>query len=130
MVGKLDFLVGSATQKTIAEMAATKAILVRRKRAPITNLPARGLAIVFRKIGSVYFRFFGGLRYLMRQKWQVCDGDDDCFDKQDEQDCPPITCKSNQFKCADLRQCVQESYKCDAIPDCNDGSDELGCREY
>lgn len=46
---------------------------------------------------------------------------------QDEKDCPPITCSANQFKCADLRQCVEETYKCDGIPDCNDGSDELGC---
>lgn len=37
----------------------------------------------------------------------------DCFDKQDEKDCPPISCLANQFKCADLRQCVEESYKCD-----------------
>jgi low density lipoprotein-related protein 2 len=57
----------------------------------------------------------------------VLPGDDDCFDKQDEKDCPPITCSANQFKCADLRQCIEENYKCDGIPDCNDGSDELGC---
>lgn len=57
----------------------------------------------------------------------VCDGDDDCFDKQDEADCPPVSCLASQFKCADLKQCVQEAYKCDGIPDCNDGSDEAGC---
>lgn len=37
----------------------------------------------------------------------VCDGDDDCFDKQDEADCPPVSCLATQFKCADLKQCVQ-----------------------
>lgn len=37
----------------------------------------------------------------------VCDGDDDCFDKQDELDCPPVSCLASQFKCADLKQCVQ-----------------------
>lgn len=37
----------------------------------------------------------------------VCDGDDDCFDKQDEADCPPVSCLASQFKCADLKQCVQ-----------------------
>lgn len=59
-----------------------------------------------------------------------CDGDNDCFDNQDEEGCPPVTCSANQFKCADLRQCIQESYKCDGLPDCNDGSDELGCRKH
>lgn len=39
----------------------------------------------------------------------VCDGDDDCFDKQDEADCPPVSCLASQFKCADLKQCVQVS---------------------
>lgn len=26
-----------------------------------------------------------------------------------------------------MRQCVHLTYKCDSIPDCDDGSDEVGC---
>lgn len=67
--------------------------------------------------------------HCIPQTW-VCDGDNDCFDHQDEEGCPPVACTSSQFTCADLKHCIQESYKCDGISDCPDGSDELGCRMY
>ena len=55
------------------------------------------------------------------------DGDNDCFDQADEQNCPPIICSSTQFQCANLKQCIHESYHCDGVNDCQDGSDEKNC---
>ncbi|KAK0394822.1 hypothetical protein QR680_000951 [Steinernema hermaphroditum] len=57
----------------------------------------------------------------------VCDGEPDCRDRSDEQNCPARrTCEPNEFKCHNSK-CVQKMWLCDGDDDCGDGSDELSC---
>ncbi|RWS16465.1 low-density lipoprotein receptor-related protein 2-like protein [Dinothrombium tinctorium] len=74
-----------------------------------------------------YYQFTcPGSGHCIPKSW-ICDGDNDCFDQADEQNCPPIVCSASQFQCANLKQCIHESYHCDGVSDCQDGSDEKGC---
>ena len=41
----------------------------------------------------------------------------------------PIVCDKSQFSCINngVRECLPNSWKCDGYPDCQDGTDEVGC---
>lgn len=60
----------------------------------------------------------------------ICDGEDDCWDNSDEQNCNATAkCTSNEFKCLN-GACIDIDSLCDGIADCKDGtlsSDELDC---
>ena len=121
--GDVFWKTGSATPITTVEMAVMRGNFVRKKPAPTSRyLTTPALC----NLGRIFQFTCPGSGHCISLSW-VCDGDADCLDKQDEENCPPITCLASQFKCENLKQCVHETFKCDGINDCDDGSDEHGC---
>uniref|UniRef100_A0A8C3XDL7 Low density lipoprotein receptor n=1 Tax=Catagonus wagneri TaxID=51154 RepID=A0A8C3XDL7_9CETA len=61
----------------------------------------------------------------IHSSWR-CDGDVDCKDKSDEENCDVATCRPDEFQCSD-GTCIHGSRQCDREYDCKDLSDEQGC---
>ncbi|KAG7318702.1 hypothetical protein KOW79_018457 [Hemibagrus wyckioides] len=56
----------------------------------------------------------------------VCDGEKDCNDGSDEEDCA-TECSVGQFQCAHGMMCIEKKQLCDGVTQCQDRSDEVDC---
>ncbi|XP_055951297.1 very low-density lipoprotein receptor-like [Argiope bruennichi] len=56
----------------------------------------------------------------------VCDGEKNCLDGTDEENCTPFACPSESFQCND-GTCLSRSAVCNGRWECPDGSDEARC---
>ena len=68
-------------------------------------------------------RVSGGHDLCIPYSW-ICDGDVDCRDESDEQNC--TNCLEKNIRCSNGK-CVNHMHFCDGQYDCLDGSDEVDC---
>lgn len=116
---------GTAPMKKDALHAATPvSVVCRNHRCVITVGDKYGHLQETVSCFPAEFQCAHGNRCIPRG--QVCDGENDCQDRSDEQDCQSLP-EGCHHRCDNKFRCIPETFLCDGERDCADGSDEEKC---
>lgn len=72
-----------------------------------------------RCIGNILFKAdvvnYDKVNFYNKDKSLVCDGNNDCLNNHDEENCPELVCPSGLFKCILDNICINQTKRCDGI---------------
>ncbi|KAL8202830.1 UNVERIFIED_CONTAM: hypothetical protein K2H54_026446 [Gekko kuhli] len=118
-------ITASTTTITTTARTSTTATVVRPRTVPTTTTTTQATSPTPLRCRRIEFLCRNGRECILHE--YVCDGENDCTDGSDEENCSQFCSDQEMFECESGNKCIEERYRCDGFPHCPDGSDESSC---